>query len=132
MGSRKKKKSFIKKEKKKKEVYVKLKNCNISPRKMRLIANIIRGKNIIDSLNILKNIKRYSSIIFEKLLLSLLNNWKIKKKINNFDEIEYSKLYIREILVNESYSLKRLLTAPQGRGNQIKKRFSNIKIKIDL
>ncbi|AFJ90823.1 50S ribosomal protein L22 [Blattabacterium sp. (Blaberus giganteus)] len=94
-----------------------------SPRKMRLIANLIRNKEIQNAIDLLTySQKRKVSFIFKKLLLSLLSNWKKKN-----DQSENEKfLYIKEIRVNQGKTLKRLRPVPQGRGHRIRKRSSNI------
>ncbi|WP_341654217.1 uL22 family ribosomal protein [Blattabacterium cuenoti] len=97
-----------------------------SPRKMRLIANLIKNKEIYLALDLLTySKKRNVSLIFKKLLFSLLSNW--NRKHNQYD-FEHKKflLYIKEIRVNQGKTLKRLRPIPQGRGHRIRKRSSNI------
>ncbi|WP_185866956.1 large ribosomal subunit protein uL22 [Blattabacterium cuenoti] len=104
-----------------------------SPRKMRLIANLIRNKEIYSALDILTySRKKRISFVFKKLLLSLLSNWK-----NKYDQLYSEKsekkefLYIKEVRVNQGKTLKRLRPVPQGRGHRIRKRSSNIIIFLD-
>ncbi|WP_341666220.1 uL22 family ribosomal protein [Blattabacterium cuenoti] len=97
-----------------------------SPRKMRLIANLIKNKEIYLALDLLTySNKRKISLIFKKLLFSLLSNWKIKHNQYDFEHREFF-LYIKEIRVNQGKTLKRLRPIPQGRGHRIRKRSSNI------
>ncbi|WP_341661439.1 uL22 family ribosomal protein [Blattabacterium cuenoti] len=97
-----------------------------SPRKMRLIANLIKNKEIYLALDLLTySKKRKISLIFKKLLFSLLSNWKIKHNQYDFEHLEFF-LYIKEIRVNQGKTLKRLRPIPQGRGHRIRKRSSNI------
>ncbi|WP_185861083.1 large ribosomal subunit protein uL22 [Blattabacterium cuenoti] len=101
-----------------------------SPRKVRLIANLIRNKEIqkaIDLLNYSK--KRKISIFFKKLLISLLSNWKNKNDQSSYEKEKF--LYIKEIKVNQGKTLKRLRPVPQGRGHRIRKRSSNIIVFLD-
>ncbi|WP_341660383.1 uL22 family ribosomal protein [Blattabacterium cuenoti] len=97
-----------------------------SPRKMRLIANLIKNKEIYLALDLLTySKKRKISLIFKKLLFSLLSNWKIKHNQYDVENREFL-LYIKEIRVNQGKTLKRLRPIPQGRGHRIRKRSSNI------
>ncbi|WP_341656101.1 uL22 family ribosomal protein [Blattabacterium cuenoti] len=97
-----------------------------SPRKMRLIANLIKNKEIYLALDLLTySKKRKISLIFKKLLFSLLSNWKIKHHQYDLEHREFL-LYIKEIRVNQGKTLKRLRPIPQGRGHRIRKRSSNI------
>ncbi|BAR92130.1 large ribosomal subunit protein uL22 [Blattabacterium cuenoti] len=101
-----------------------------SPRKMRLIANLIKNKEIYLALDLLTySKKRKISLIFKKLLFSLLSNWKIKHHQYDSDHREF--LYIKEIRVNQGKTLKRLRPIPQGRGHRIRKRSSNIIVFLD-
>ncbi|WP_185871463.1 large ribosomal subunit protein uL22 [Blattabacterium cuenoti] len=105
-----------------------------SPRKMRLIANLIRNKEISEALDLLKySSKKKISLIFRKLLLSLLSNW--KKKHNHyqypFEKEKKEFLYLKEIRVNQGKTLKRLRPVPQGRGHRIRKRSSSITVFLD-
>ncbi|AGW86012.1 50S ribosomal protein L22 [Blattabacterium sp. (Nauphoeta cinerea)] len=101
-----------------------------SPRKMRLIANLIRNKEIFQALDLLSySKKRRISFMFKTLLLSLLSNW--KKKYNQSYSEKIKSLYIKEIRVNQGRTLKRLRPVPQGRGHRIRKRSSNIIVFLD-
>ncbi|WP_185865827.1 large ribosomal subunit protein uL22 [Blattabacterium cuenoti] len=107
-----------------------LNGVRTSPRKMRLIANLIRNKEIQIALDILTySHKRRISLLFKKLLLSLLSNWK-KKYDESYSEKEYL-LYIKEIRVNQGKTLKRIRPVPQGRGHRIRKRSSNVLVFLE-
>jgi len=100
-------------------------NLYCSPRKLRLVADLIRNKKVEYSLFILKNLKNKGGDIIYKISLSLIYNWKnenYEKNINNYN------LYIEKVLINQGYQLKKIRPAPQGRCNQVRKRYSNIKI----
>ncbi|WP_185869425.1 50S ribosomal protein L22 [Blattabacterium cuenoti] len=96
-----------------------------SPRKIRLIANLIRNKEIQNALDILTySNKKKISIFLKKLLLSLLSNWKIKYNNKYSDNDKF--LFIKNIQVNQGKTLKRLRPVPQGRGHRIRKRSSHV------
>ncbi|WP_185856573.1 large ribosomal subunit protein uL22 [Blattabacterium cuenoti] len=107
-----------------------LNGIRYSPRKMRLIANLIKNKEIYLALDLLTYSKKKKiSLIFKKILFSLLSNWKIKHNQYDFDHKKF--LYIKEIRVNQGKTLKRLRPVPQGRGHRIRKRSSNIIVFLD-
>lgn len=106
----------------------KLKNCPSSPRKMRLVADMIRGLKIEKALLILKYSKKQASEKLNKLLFSAISNWKNNNKV--FEENQ-TNLFIKEIRVDEGFFLKRLKPAPQGRGHRIRKRSNHVTIVID-
>ena len=110
------------------EAVAKLNNVPTSPRKMRLVAGLIRGKSVSRALNLLKFEANSGSERLEKLLLSALSNWQLK---NEDTRIEEANLYIKEIFVNEGKMLKRLRPAPQGRGYRIRKRSNHVTLVID-
>ena len=105
--------------------FAKLNNCPTSPRKMRLVADIIRGEDVENALNILKFNAKEASNRLEKLLLSAIANWESKNEGSN---IETSKLYIKEITVDSGRMLKRIQPAPQGRAHRIRKRSNHVTI----
>lgn len=109
------------------DIWVSLKNHSSSPRKIRLIANIIKGNSIDKALSNLKYIKNHASVAVSKLLLSGISNWQLKNK--NYDIEDYN-LYVKNIMVNNGKTLKRFRAAPQGRGHKIKKRFNHLIINI--
>ena len=106
----------------------KLYNVPTSPRKMRLIVDLIRGKEVDFALNILKFDSKIGSKRIEKLLLSAISNWQEK---NKDIKIEDANLFIKEIFVNGGKMIKRLRPAPQGRAHRIRKRSNHITIVID-
>jgi len=105
-----------------------LNNVPSSPRKMRLVADLIRGLRVDQALNILKFDSKSCSPLLEKLLLSAIANWTIKNANVN---IENANLFIKEIFVNEGRMLKRMRPAPQGRGYRIRKRSNHVTIVLD-
>ena len=110
------------------EAVAKLKNVPSSPRKMRLVAGLVRGQNVTKTLALLKFEANSGAEKIEKLLLSALSNWQQK---NEDARIEDSNLYIKEIKVDEGKMLKRLRPAPQGRGHRIRKRSNHVTLIID-
>ena len=128
MGARKRKSSDAAKELSKNLVLAKLNNCPTSPRKMRLVANQVRGKKVNIALSILKFSQKQPSLKLEKLLLSAINNWQQK---NPDSDIEQEELYIKEIKVDSGSMLKRLRPAPQGRAHRIRKRSNHVTMILD-
>ena len=128
MGSRKKKAADARKEAMKTTYVAKLNNCPTSPRKMRLLADMIRGKKLDLALNMLKFSKKEASERLEKLLLSALNNWQNK---NEGVRIEDQELVVSKIFVDSGRQLKRLRPAPQGRGHRIRKRSNHVTLYVD-
>lgn len=110
------------------EAIAKLNNVPSSPRKMRLVAGLVRGQNVSKALALLKFEANGGAEKIEKLLLSALSNWQQK---NEDARIEDSNLYIKEIKVDEGKMLKRLRPAPQGRGHRIRKRSNHVTLIID-
>ena len=123
MGARKRNSSDALKELNKNLIFAKLNNCPTSPRKMRLVADQLRGKKIGKALSILKFSQKQSSIRLEKLLFSAINNWQQK---NPDADLENQDLYIKEIRVDGAGMLKRLRPAPQGRAHRIRKRSNHV------
>lgn len=111
-----------------KTAIAKLKNLSISPRKIRLIVNIIRGLDVVKALVILKYENKKGSIYLKKLLISAISNWQQKNKNH---KIENSNLYIKEIKVDCSRMLKKIKPAPQGRAHKVRKRYNHITITLD-
>jgi|TARA_B110001454_G_scaffold90842_1_gene86608 large subunit ribosomal protein L22 len=110
------------------EALAKLNNVPTSPRKMRLIADLIRGKKVDLALNILKFDSKVGSKRLEKLLLSAISNWQEK---NKDDKIEDANLFIKEIYVNGGKMIKRMRPAPQGRAHRIRKRSNHVTMVLD-
>ena len=106
----------------------KLQNCPTSPRKMRLVVDLIRGVNVEKALYILKFTNKEAAIRVEKLLLSAIKNWEAK---NEDKRVEDSGLYVKEVSVGGGRQLKRLRPAPQGRGYRIRKRSNHVHLVVD-
>ena len=123
MGARKRNTSDSRKELKKSLIMAKLNNCPTSPRKMRLVADQVRGKDVNKALSILKFSQKQASLRLEKILLSAINNWQQK---NPDSDVENEQLYIKEIKVDGAGMLKRLRPAPQGRAHRIRKRSNHV------
>jgi large subunit ribosomal protein L22 len=128
MGVRTRTRAENRKEAKKNVAFAKLNNCPTSPRKMRLIADLIRGKRVELALHILKTNAKQPSERLRKLLLSAIANWQAK---NEGLRIEDSDLIVKEVFVDSGRQLKRLLTAPQGRAHRIRKRSNHVTILLD-
>ena len=128
MGSRKTKMAENIKENKKNLVIAKLRNCPTSPRKMRIVADLVRGKGVEKALNIFRFSEKEASRRLEKLLLSAISNWQTKNQDSN---VEDARLFISEIKVDSASMLKRLRTAPQGRAHRIRKRSNHVTIVLD-
>jgi large subunit ribosomal protein L22 len=109
------------------EAVAKLRNNPTSTRKMRLVADLVRGKGVYDALNILKYSKQEASNKLEKLLKSAINNWEQKNDLRPED----NNLYVKEIFVDAGTMLKRFLPAPQGRAYRLRKRSNHVTIKVD-
>ena len=128
MGARKRIKADSMKEARKNIAFAKLNNCPTSPRKMRLIADLIRGMDAEKALSELKHNPKEASIRMEKLLLSALANWEAKNEGKSMDE---SNLYVSEVKVDSGRMLKRIQPAPQGRAHRIRKRSNHVTIVVD-
>lgn len=110
------------------EAVAKLKNCPTSPRKMRLVADLIRGQKVSKALNILKFEPKQGAGKLERLLLSAISNWQAK---NEDVRLEEADLFIKEIFVDGGRMLKRLRPAPQGRAHRIRKRSNHVTLVVD-
>lgn len=128
MGARKHTMANRLKEEKKKKAIAILRNCPSSPRKMRLVVDLVRGKDVNTALNILKYTRKESAEKVHKLLLSAIDNWKAK---NENLRLEDANLYVKEIFVDEGRTLKRIRTAPQGRAHRIRKRSNHVTVIVD-
>ena len=128
MGARKRIKADAMKEARKKIAFAKLNNCPTSPRKMRLIADLIRGLDADKALAELKLNPKEASGRMEKLLLSALSNWETKNEGKRMDE---ANLYVSEITVDGGRMLKRVQPAPQGRAHRIRKRSNHVTLVVD-
>jgi len=123
MGVRKKLRAQQLKEDRKTKFFAKLNGCPTSPRKMRLVADQIRGVEVEKALALLKFSPKEASRNLEKLTLSAIANWQAKNEDAN---IEDAGLYVKEIYVDSAAMLKRLRPAPQGRAHRIRKRSNHV------
>ena len=123
MGVRKRKSAEELKEARKHVAFAKLNNCPTSPRKMRLMADLIRGEGVDKALSVLRFSPKESSVRLEKLLLSAVANWQAK---NEEGDVEKAGLFVKEIRVDSARMLKRLRPAPQGRAHRIRKRSNHV------
>jgi large subunit ribosomal protein L22 len=128
MGARQKEMADRLKEERKNIAFAKLNSFPTSPRKMRLVADTIRGKEVISALNILKFTRRNTATPLEKLLRSAIANWQAK---NEGQDITTSNVIVKEIKVDVSHTLKRISAAPQGRAHRIRKRSNHVTIILD-
>ena len=128
MGARKRIKADEMKQARKKIAFAKLNNCPTSPRKMRLIADLIRGMDADTALSELKLNPKEASGRMEKLLLSALANWETKNEGKRMDQ---ENLYVSEVKVDSGRMLKRIQPAPQGRAHRIRKRSNHITLMVD-
>jgi large subunit ribosomal protein L22 len=128
MGARKKIMADAMKAERKASAFAKLNNCPTSPRKMRLVADMIRGVEIDKALSMLKYSNKEAASRVEKLLRSAIANWEAK---NEGLSLEESNLFVKEISVDGGRFLKRLRPAPQGRGYRIRKRSNHVTLVLD-
>ncbi len=123
MGARKKEMADKLKEAKKTTYLAKLVDCPTSPRKMRLVADLVRGVQVDKALQILKFNTKEAAPRLEKLLLSAISNWQSK---NEGQKVEDNNLFVKEIFVDSGRQMKRIRTAPQGRAHRIRKRSNHV------
>ena len=123
MGLRKRQSAEKIKEAKKLVAFAKLNNSPTSPRKMRIVADSVRGKKVEMALTILKFSQKEASNKLEKLLMSAISNWQAK---NEDSDVEEANLFVKEIRVDSAGMLKRLRPAPQGRAHRIRKRSNHV------
>jgi len=110
------------------EAVARLRNLPTSPRKMRLLADLIRGMEVENALNTLKFSTKHPSVPLEKLLLSAVANWRVK---NEGVDVAEADLYVKTIFVDGGRVLKRMRPAPQGRAYRVRKRSNHITIIVD-
>jgi large subunit ribosomal protein L22 len=108
------------------EAVAKLKNYPTSPRKMRLLADLIRGKKVDKVLAILEHNSKHPAVPLRKLVLSAINNWKQKNENGDVHE-----LTVKTIMVDGGRTLKRMRPAPQGRGYRVRKRSNHVTLIVD-
>jgi large subunit ribosomal protein L22 len=128
MGARKHNTAQARKEANKTIYFAKLNNCPTSPRKMRLMADLIRGHGVEKALNMLKFKPNEAAERLYKLILSAINNWQEK---NEGVRMEESNLYVKSVMVDSARQLKRIRPAPQGRAHRIRKRSNHITVVVD-
>ena len=110
------------------EAVAKLNNVPTSPRKMRLVADLIRGERISKALTMLKYESNHGAGKLEKLLLSAIASWQIR---NEDAKLEDNDLFIKKIFVDSGRMLKRIRPAPQGRAHRIRKRSNHVTMVVD-
>lgn len=128
MGARKKIAADKRKEAMKTVAIAHLRNVPTSPRRMRQVADLIRGVEVDKALGILRFSTRHSSRDLEKLLMSAISNWQAKNEGQKADE---AGLVVKSVQVNEARGLKRMLPAPQGRAYRMKKRSNHVSLIVD-
>lgn len=128
MGARKKKRAEELKEARKSVSFAKLNHCPTSPRKMRLVADMIRGEEVFKALTLLQFSPKEASGRMEKLLRSAIANWEMKNEGERPDE---ANLVVKEVKVDSARMLKRIQPAPQGRAHRIRKRSNHVTIIVD-
>ena len=131
MGKRKRLMAEGLKEAKKVTAIAKLNDVPTSPRKMRLVADTIRGKEVNLALDMLKFSKREASIKLEKLLRSAIANWEAKNQ-DKAKELDNGNVYVKSIKVDEGRTLKRIRPCPQGRAGRIRKRSNHVTVILDV
>jgi len=127
MGARKKISADARKEANKSLYFAKLNDVPTSPRKMRLLADLIRGMEVNKALSVLKFSSKEASIRLEKLLKSAIANWEAKTE----QKADNANLYVSKVYVDSATMLKRLRTAPQGRGYRVRKRSNHVTLFVD-
>ena len=128
MGARKRIQAEKRKEALKKVAFAKLNRTQTSPRKMRLVADMVRGMDVEQALHVLKHTPQHAAAPLYKLLLSAIANWEAK---NTDKKIEDTILFVKEINVDSGRMLKRIQPAPQGRAHRIRKRSNHVTIIVD-
>lgn len=108
------------------EAVARLRNNPTSPRKMRLLADLVRGMDVEKAMNTLKFSTKHPSVPLEKLLLSAVANWKVKNEGG-----DVASLYVKTIMVDGGRMLKRMRPAPQGRAYRVRKRSNHVTIIVD-
>ena len=123
MGARKQETANRKKEERKTQYVARLNNVPTSPRKMRLVADLVRGMDVEKALYVLQFTRKEPAKRLYKLLLSAISNWKEK---NEGSRLEENQLYVQEVRVDSGRMLKRIRPAPQGRAHRIRKRSNHV------
>ncbi len=128
MGARKRIKSEQRKEARKTQYLASLRNVPTSPRKMRLVADMIRGENVETALFALQHSPKEASKRMYSLLRSAIANWEAK---NEGQTVDFNNLYVKEVFVDGGSMLKRIQPAPQGRAHRIRKRSNHVTMVLD-
>ena len=128
MGARKRLRAEKLKDEKKQIAIAQLNDSNISPRKMRMVADLIRGVEVNKALNILSHNSKFAAVGLEKLLRSAISNWEQK---NEGKDLSEEKVFVKSIEVAGGAMLKRIQLAPQGRAHRIRKRSNHVTIIVD-
>ena len=131
MGKRKKEMAERLKEQKRNTAIAKLNDVPTSPRKMRLVADTVRGVEVNRALDLLHFSKREASVRLEKLLRSAVDNWE-KKNPDQAKELDGGNVYVKTIMVGEGRTLKRIRPCPQGRAGRIRKRSNHVTVVLDV
>ena len=131
MGARKRLMAERQKEIKKQTAIAKLNDVPTSPRKMRLVADIIRGVEVNRALDILKFSKKHASVSLQTLVRSAIANWEAKNPEDS-KELDNGNVYIKTIMVDEGRTLKRNRHCPQGRAGRIRKRSNHVTVILDV
>jgi large subunit ribosomal protein L22 len=127
MGVRKRASADKRKEMMKTTAIARLANCPTSPRKMRVVADLIRGKEVMQAMNILRFNAKAPAERLEKLLHSAIVNWEAKSG----EKIDEGKVYVKTVMVDSGRMAKRLRPAPQGRGYRVRKRSNHVTMILD-
>lgn len=128
MGARKREMAERLKEEKRSKAIAKLNNCPTSPRKMRLVADLIRGVEVNRAMDILRFSKKEASTRLEKLVKSAINNWEAKNEDVKLDDVF---LYVKEIFVNQGKTIRRMRPASKGGAGRIRKRSNHVTVVLD-
>lgn len=123
MGSRKQISAEKRKEARKTLYVARLRNVPTSPRKMRIVADLIRGMNVEQAMSVLEHTSKEAAGRLYKLVRSAIANWEVK---NEGQRVEDNQLYIQEISVDSGRMLKRIQPAPQGRAHRVRKRSNHV------
>ena len=131
MGARKRLMAEKFKEAKKNTAIAKLNDVPTSPRKMRLVADTVRGVEVNRAIDLLHFSKRQPSVRLEKLLRSAIANWEAKNP-DQTKELDNGNVYVKTIMVNEGRTLKRIRPCPRGSAGRIRKRSNHVTIILDV
>lgn len=131
MGARKRLMAEKYKEAKKQTAITKMNDVPTSPRKMRLVADTVRGVEVNHALDLLKFSKREASRRLEKLLRSAIANWEAKNQ-DQAKELDNGNVYVKTIMVGQGRTLKRIRPCPQGRAGRIRKRSNHVTVILDV